>query len=450
MNSQRASLQHQFEQDVSALVEPGAKVCVGLSGGLDSVVLLQLFHGAIGTLRAGLSAVHVHHGLSPNANDWTAFCEALCARLEIPLEVARVSVDRESGLGLEAAAREARHAVYAQVDADCIALAHHADDAAETLLLRLLRGTGIKGLAGMSAVRTIDARRRIVRPLLRWRRADLEAFAREHGLQWVEDESNEDRSLDRNYVRHEILARLEGRFPGFPHTLLRASEHAATAQQLLDELAAQDLGETGVGMALATLRRLTPPRAGNAVRWYLASRGAQQPDTASLEEIVRQIQACGADSHLGLAVGGHVLRRHRDRVVLVAGDDAPPLPFAHLWAGEQSLPVPELDGRVEFVAASGRGISVARTREKGWVVRSRTGGETMKAHPSGPSRSLKNLFQEDGVPEWERQRQPLLAHGDKLVWVPALGIDADYRAGSGEEGLEPRWITTQPVDNPRR
>jgi tRNA(Ile)-lysidine synthase len=439
MSSPRASLQQQFEPIVSTLVEPGAEICVGLSGGLDSVVLLHLFRRMQG-LKVNLSALHVHHGLSPNADAWSAFCERLCANLDVPLQVERVNVNRDAGLGLEAAARAARHAVYAEADADWIALAHHADDAAETLMLRMLRGAGIRGLAGMTPTRRIDARRRIVRPLLRFRRAELEAYAREQQLSWIEDESNQDRDFDRNYLRHEVLARLDGRFPGFPHTWLRAAEHAADAQQLLDELAALDLGDATEGMSLSVLRALTPSRARNALRWYLSVQGMQQPDSSMLDEAVRQIQACGPESHLGLTLAGQQLKRHQDRLVF-AGDAGTPPAFSHPWRGEHSLPVPELGGRIEFVAAEGSGIAAQRAREGAWVVRNRSGGEAMRVAPSGPSRSLKNLFQERSVPEWERQRQPLLAHDGRLVWVPALGIDADYRAKPGEEGLEPRWIS---------
>jgi tRNA(Ile)-lysidine synthase len=438
MTTQRASLQRQFDAIVSSLVEAGARVCVGLSGGLDSVVLLHLFRQMQG-LKIDLGAVHVHHGLSPNADAWTAFCEKLCAGLGVPLQVERVNVNRDAGLGLEAAAREARHAVYAAVDAEWIALAHHADDAAETLMLRMLRGAGIRGLAGMTPTRRIDARRRIVRPLLRFRRAELEAYARERQLAWIEDESNQDRDFDRNFLRHEVLTRLDERFPGFPHTWLRAAEHAADAQHLLDQLAAIDLGDASEGMSLAALRALTPPRARNAVRWYLAAQGMQQPDSSMLEEAVRQIQCCGPEAHLGLTLSGQQLMRHQDRLVFARNAATPPS-FSYAWKGERSLAVPALGGRIDFVATRGSGISAQRIGEGAWVVRNRSGGESMKVAASGVSRSLKNLFQERSVPEWERQRQPLLAQNDRLVWVPALGIDADYRADPGEDGLEPRWV----------
>lgn len=445
MTSPRAPLQQEFEQGLAGVVASGAKVCVGLSGGLDSVVLLNLFHGTLADTGVQLSAVHVHHGLSANADAWAGFCSDLCSRLAVPLDVARVEVDRSSGLGLEAAAREARHGVYGRVDADWIALAHHADDAAETLLLRMLRGSGIKGLAGMAATRRIDARRRIVRPLLRLRRAELEAYAREQGLAWIEDESNDDRSLDRNFLRHEILARLDGRFSGFPHTWLRAADHAAEAQQLLDELALQDLGGTAEGLTLTALRDLPPPRARNALRWFLASHHMQAPDSAALDEMIRQMQTCGPGARLGFAIGGSVLKRHHDSLVLIPATDVePPVAFSHRWSGELSLPVPELGGRIEFARAKGRGIAVAKVRETGWVVRSRTGGETLKPSSDGPRRTLKNLFQEHDIPEWERVRRPLLVHRDQLVWMPGLGLDAAYRAAHDEEGLEPRWLREGP------
>ena len=175
-------------------------ICVGYSGGLDSTVLLHALHDSARESGRALSAVHVHHGLSPNADRWSGHCERVCAALDVPLDVARVDVDRAAGLGIEAAAREARYRVFASRPERIVALAHHRDAQAESVLLQLLRGTGLKGAAAMPALRELDARVTLYRPLLGYSRAGLEAWARERGLAWIEDESNADTMFAATFV----------------------------------------------------------------------------------------------------------------------------------------------------------------------------------------------------------------------------------------------------------
>src|SRR3989344_6895459 len=194
-------LKTQLASYLAPIPRPGQKLLLAFSGGLDSRVLLEL----LAELRSGigfdLRAMHVHHGLSPNADDWAKFCSDTCAALNVPIEIVRVSVAKDSGLGLEAAARTARYQALLNAGADYVVLAHHQDDQAETLLLQLLRGAGAKGLSGMASR---DEERRLLRPLLDNTRAELLAFAKQHHLQWITDESNVDISYDRNYCRHEV------------------------------------------------------------------------------------------------------------------------------------------------------------------------------------------------------------------------------------------------------
>jgi len=211
---------------------PGAAVCVGFSGGLDSAVLLDLL------ARRGsqpLAALHVHHGLSPNADLWTAFCERFCAERGVPLAVERVEVARDSGEGLEAAARSARYAAYARRAEPFVALAHHLDDQAETVLLQLLRGTGLKGICAMPQLRPLAGSGvTLYRPFLATPRAAIRAYAKQAGLEWIEDESNASRAHDRNYLRHEVAPLLDARFPGWREATARFSRHAASADQILE------------------------------------------------------------------------------------------------------------------------------------------------------------------------------------------------------------------------
>ena len=186
---------------IAQVIPPEATICVGLSGGLDSTVLLTVLARHLADAHR-VTALHVHHGLSPNADQWVKFCERLCANEGVPLAVERVRVDAASPLGLEGAARVARYAVYSARPEPYIALAHHLDDQAETVLMQLLRGTGMRGIAAMPELRGLRGTNvNIFRPLLNFSRAQLAEFAKAEGLRWIEDESNASTGPSRNFLR---------------------------------------------------------------------------------------------------------------------------------------------------------------------------------------------------------------------------------------------------------
>ena len=251
----------------------GKRIAIGLSGGMDSVVLLDVLHELHASRELSLSAIHVNHQISAHAGEWEALCRALCARRGIALTVERVKVTPD-GSGMEAAARRLRYRAYASIDADFVALAHHLDDQAETFLLQLLRGAGPKGLAGMPVVRPQEsamegkaASPHILRPLLDLRRSDIEAYAKSRGLEWVEDDSNADSRFDRNYLRNELLVQLDARFPGYRETLARAARNLADYSLLAEELAridAQSLDRSAI--SAERLRQLSDARALNLLR----------------------------------------------------------------------------------------------------------------------------------------------------------------------------------------
>lgn len=277
---------------------PAERVCLGLSGGCDSVVLLHLLHGL--GLGDRLSAVHVHHGLSPNADAWADFCAAYCADLAVPLHIVRIEVDRQSGLGLEAAARTARYAVLAEQAAEVLMLAQHQGDQAETLLFNLLRGAGVAGAAGIPEARSLG-RQRLLRPLLACRRGELEDYAVLHGLAWIEDESNADTRYSRNFLRHEVMPLLRRRFPAAETAFASAARHFAEADDLLAELAMADwrmaCAETADAPALILLRTLSQARLKNLLRYRLRVLGWRSPGAARLAEFVRQIMSAAPDRH---------------------------------------------------------------------------------------------------------------------------------------------------------
>lgn len=312
-NSRKADLPERVGQQLAARLSGSESLCVGLSGGCDSVVLLHLLSRL--PRQGRLSAIHVHHGLSPNADAWAEFCVALCASLGLPLILRRVAVDRDSGSGLEAAAREARYQAFSAVDADCLMLAHHRGDQAETMLFNLLRGTGVVGAAGMRPERALGSLR-LLRPLLAVSRSEIESYAQAHDLRWIDDESNQDISLSRNFLRHRVLTVASQHFPAAEAALAQAAANFAEAGQLLDELAEADwlVAADHETARLDALRRLSLPRLKNLLRHHLRVLGWRAPVAARLDEFARQLHAAGPDRHPELLLPEGVMRAGRGRL----------------------------------------------------------------------------------------------------------------------------------------
>jgi tRNA(Ile)-lysidine synthase len=291
-------------------------VAVALSGGRDSMALLDALAECAGAAGIELSAIHVHHGLSPHADAWAQFCADECARRGVAFVAERVRVARRGGESLEAAARDARYAALAEHDVDCIALAHHADDQAETLLLQLMRGAGPHGLAAMARERH-DRGPMHMRPLLAVSRAEIEAYVAARGLAFVDDESNADTRFKRNFLRHEIGPRLARAFPGYPATLARAARHQADAAALLDAMAAQDAVSAGYASetnatldraTLSALARSAPARARNLLRWFIRQHGLSLPSSARLGAMLAQLTGAPPDARVRCR---HARRRAR-------------------------------------------------------------------------------------------------------------------------------------------
>jgi len=381
----------------------GRTLAVGLSGGVDSTVLLHLLSRK---KDFSLEAIHVHHGLSPNADSWERFCRSLCRRLRVPLVVRRVKV-RKTGKGLEAAARQARYEALMKSRAGVIALAHNLDDQAETVLMNLLRGSGARGASGMPE-RARRGGKTLWRPLLAVPRSDIVRYAREQGLEWIEDESNADEKLTRNFLRRRIGPLLEQRFPRWKEALARAARHIARKEAGREEM----------------------------LRGFLRSKGLSAPSEAKLGEMLKQLGASGARTRIRHE--GKALRLYRGKVLLE--EEFPQADFRSVtWNGEPRVPLPALGGELRFRAARGKGIALDSVQKNVFSVRLRRGGERLQPHAGRPRRTLKNLFQEAGVPPWERERLPLLFCGDDLVWAPGLGIDVRYQASGARSGLVPAW-----------
>ena len=435
------SSQNELPERVSAQIEPllpaHSSILIGLSGGVDSVVLLHLLKEISERFSWQLSALHVHHGISRNADEWARFCTDQCARLHIPLLVEHVDISPLRAHGVEAAARKLRHEVFSRQQCDFVALAHHADDQAETLLLQLLRGAGVRGASAMPLLCRRAGAPDLVRPLLCCSRQDILDYAAQHYLQWIEDESNADDNYPRNFLRHRVMPLLSGKFPAYRETLSRSAEHFAEASGLLDELAQLDAinaveGET---LAVGVLQSLSPPRAKNLLRYFLHSQNAPMPQAVQLDDMLRQLCGAREDATVCISYGNWQIRRYEDKVYALREMSEFDREFVLSWRGEAELDWPALFARLSFKHVDSAGISLAKLQRAPVTLRLRKGGESLRPYPNAATRTLKNLLQENKIPPWFRDRLPLLFCGEELVSVPGLAIAAEYLADGHEAAI---------------
>jgi len=414
-------------------------LAVGFSGGRDSVVLLDALAAVAPARSLAVTAIHIHHGLSPNADSWAQFCLERCSDLGIACVIRRVDVARQARASLEALARHARYAALAEVargiGATVVALAHHRNDQAETLLLQLLRGAGPHGLAAMPALRVDAAGTGWWRPLLEIPRSRIDDYAGDRKLTWIEDESNADVDHARNAVRHRVLPTLLEVAPQADATLARAAAHQAEAARLLDELAQNDADGVfdGVTLRCQALDALAPHRARNLLRWFLRGQGLPAPSTARLAAMLDQLRGARRDAVIRLAHAGVEIGMHQGRIALHA---VPPESFDVRWHGEPELKLPH--GVLTFGRAEGSGIDLAQLGHDVHV-RSRVGGERFQIAADRPRRALKSILRDAGIPPWERRGLPLIFCGEALAAVAGLGTDAALCAGPGQTGLTVDW-----------
>jgi tRNA(Ile)-lysidine synthase len=411
-------------------------VLVGLSGGLDSVVLLHLLAMQPAIRAQGLRAIHVHHGLHAAADEWAAHCHALCSGLGVALQVARVEVARDAGSGLEAAARVARRRAFAAAldDDGALALAHHRDDQAETFLLRALRASGPDGLAAMRPWQRF-AGGWLWRPLLGVSRAQLLAHAREHALPWVEDPGNDDTAHDRNFLRHRVLPLLRERWPGADAALARSAALAAEASGLLldgDEaaLAAARTLDPQV-LSVAALGLLPRARRARVLRRWIATLGLPPLPAQGIDRIEGDLMAASAGSDAAFEWQGARVRRWRD--LLHAGPGRAPLPssWRTCWDGSAALPLPG-GGHLRLEGADAFDTPLH--------AHARQGGERIHLPGRRHSHALKHVLQAACVPPWQREHLPLLSDGAGAVLAAGdLAVSAPLDAWLRARGARLAW-----------
>lgn len=415
---------------------------VAYSGGVDSHVLLHLLlqlpdHPPI-------EAVHVNHQLQYQADQWVLHCQLQADRLGVPLHVETVTVHCGARESLEDKARQARYRVFEAMlqTGDILLLGHHLDDQVETLLLRLLRGSGSRGAGAMPRSRSI-AYGHLLRPLLETARADLEHYAQVNQLDWVEDPSNQSTDYDRNYLRREVLPTLSGRWPEYRQTLSRTAALLEESAQLNAELAEQDLHTLGLyasqpSLPLAALAELSVARQKNIIRHWLLARQLPLPSSVQLQVVLDEVINARQDAEPLVAWPGVQVRRFKRELYAMK-----PLPGfnnaeVYPWDLSSSLQL----GGIGVLSAStlpGSGLDYSRLDRQSISVCFRQGGERCQPAGRSGSQSLKKLFQEYQVAPWLRDRWPLIYCGDILIAVAGLWICEGFQVANEQEGLSIDW-----------
>ncbi len=419
---------------------------IAFSGGLDSSVLLHALSQLGDQLPTPLSVIHVDHGLSAHSAAWSAQCRQQCQALGIELNEIKVEVDSR-GRGIEAAAREARYAAFAEVmgEGEMLLTAHHQDDQAETLLLQLLRGGAVRGLAAMPVSRPFAAGW-LGRPLLALGREALQAYAEAQGLAWIDDPSNFDTTLERNFLRHELLPMLEQRRGGTKQLLARSAGHFAESAELLDELAAEDLLSVSAAegvIAISTLKALSTPRQRNLLRYWLRRLGLPVADSRNLQRIIDEVLPAAVDAMPLVCWHGAEVRRYRDNLYAMSPlpavpDELPPLP----WSGETLMVLPAGLGELRKRRLVGKGLREELLSSAEVTIGWRRGGEAMALAGRSGHHALKKLYQEAAIPPWERGRRPLLFIDGQLAQVAGLWSDSRFACGENEQGILFEWSLT--------
>ena len=439
--TKQSSLLNVVDRAFVSLAESHKKIksmTVALSGGIDSVLLLHLLHLLQKKHHFTLNAIHVHHGLSKNADKWVKFCEKLCRDLSVHLDVHYVKLPQKKSLGIEGEARQLRYEKLLQSKSDLIVLAHHADDQAETFLLQLIRGAGVKGLSSMAH---FDHSRRLWRPLLNTTRIDIESYAKKHKFKWIEDESNLNIDFDRNFIRFKVLPILKNRFSHIIKVISRSSAHLAEAQHLLDDLAKIDLENCLKSynykhkLQVNTLDKLSNTRAKNVLRYWLELNDQLMPSKDLLDELLRQVLTAKKDATIKIQLSkDYEIRRYKDEIYIVRKDLKDQKNYEIIWKGESEILLPN-GTQLNFKKIKGRGINFKHLNDQKLIIRNRQGGEFFKPDSKRPTKKIKQLLQESDLPPWERESLPLIFIGDELVFVPNFGIDIKFQAKPKDIGL---------------
>jgi tRNA(Ile)-lysidine synthase len=417
------------------------QILVGLSGGIDSVLLLELLSQQIDSKR--IQAVHINHGLSDNADQWQQFTQNYCRQLDVEFYAEKIQLV-VTGEGIEAAAREARYAVFEKrlKQNGLLFLAHHADDQVETVFYRLLRGSGSKGLAGIPESRPLGMGQ-LIRPLLAYSKQAIQREAVERDLNWIEDESNLNDRFDRNYIRNQVIPVIAKRWPDYPQTIMHSAGLSDQANQLSKDLALEDLASldelnerAGWSISIEALTNLSTLRQRNFLRYWSEIQDLSAPSSKIINEILSSVVGARQDASPEIVWQSQCWARFQNRLYLLNhSNQQVPQDFPISWNMQNCL-----------LLADGSQISAESSKDKGLLVaveslevRYRQGGERCKPEGRGHSNSLKKLLLEYQLPPWLRDRVPLFYVNRELVAVGDLWVCEGWVAEPNQSGVKIKW-----------
>ncbi|MFV0575539.1 MAG: tRNA lysidine(34) synthetase TilS [Vibrio sp.] len=434
-------LYSQLSQRLLEQASSAQKFVLALSGGLDSRVLLHLlgrFKKQHPTYQ--YIAVHVHHGLSQNADDWMQQCEAWCQQENIEFHGEKVQLELGARISIEQAARDARYQALAKyVDNQSLLLtAHHQGDQLETFLLALKRGSGPKGLSAM-AFNMPFAGGELFRPLLDLPRTQLEQYAQQHQLEWVEDESNQDTRFDRNFIRHEIAPALKQRWPNIEQSVARSAALCAEQESLLKELLIeryQSMQRENGSLAIESLKTQSPAARNAILRMWLDESGFPMPSMKQLAQCWQDVALAQTDAAPIFRFGNTQIGRHNDRLYVFAVQQDLSQQVLE-WDIQQALELPDGLGRLELKSLDAdfdvqslkaKSIQTLTLPEDIQHIQVQFKATGILAHPETRqhSRALKKLLQEYDVPVWQRNRIPFLMQNDQLIAVAGLFVEKNH------------------------
>ena len=413
---------------------------IALSGGIDSVVLLHALSQLKVKLKLQLSAIHINHDLSSNADDWLIFCHNKCKELGIPIKSEKINIKHDISMGIEAAARKGRYQALETYRKGILVLGHHQNDQAETLLLQLFRGSGLNGLAAMPLY---DQERFIWRPLLKINKEIIEGYAKENSLNFIKDESNDNLQFDRNFLRKNVLPLIKSRYPDIINTISRSSENIAEGLNLHKAIAKEDanifFSKNKERLSLTMIKVLEKERVVNLIRWWLDVNKKMMPSKKTMSELYKQIKNVKKDALLNIDISESIsIKAYHDELFLVEKGIKID-PYELIWRGEELVELPG-NTKLIFKKSLGAGFSLSKIGSKTLTIQNRNGGESFKPKNNQPTRTLKYLLQTSNIPPWKRQLMPLIFSENDLVAVPNFGVHYKFQAEENESGWEIDWI----------
>lgn len=464
------------------------KYLIAYSGGIDSHVLLHLcsqLKNSPSGFEQSFSAVYIDHGLSQHSKKWGKHCQHICFELDIPLTIIEVDARPKSGQSPEASARTARYQAFSQLLADneCLLTAQHLDDQAETLLLQLLRGSGTKGLSSMPRIKPFS-RGYLCRPILDYKKQDILEYAKQHQLQWIEDESNQEQRFDRNYLRQTVVPLLEKRWPAVKENFAKSAEVLSESQLLLDHLADSDLQSlffVNHDSIIEYDKILLEPiinllnskphnsleyrheqaRLNNLLRHWINRNNLPMPSKKILEEIVQAVILAGKDAMPLVSWRRDAIhceiRRYRDKLYLLDVSTSYQNPVISMKAQkkktspdvdliltlEQPIFLDKTNTCLKLSYAADKEASKGFDRQlllsKTISVRFRQGGERYRQTSESHSHSLKHWFQEQAIPPWEREHIPLIFWGDELLQIGQHIVNFSLKNEHSEDQMRIIW-----------